>query len=160
MSERNKRFDLQIRRISELDAILKKLYEDRVFGVISDDRYVAMSADYEAEQKKAKDRVRELQGQLDTFAKRTRDVKVFAALVEQYTDITELNEEMLHTLIDKIVVHKKELDDDGEVVMKVDIYYRFIGKVGNMNGGDLMVGNGQWIPDLVKLPVQATAAPA
>ena len=160
MSERNKRFDLQIRRISELDAILKKLYEDRVFGVISDDRYVAMSADYEAEQKKAKDRVRELQGQLDTFAKRTRDVKVFAALVEQYTDITELNEEMLHTLIDKIVVHKKELDDDGEVVMKVDIYYRFIGNVGDMNGGDLMVGNGQWIPDLVKLPVQATAAPA
>ena len=160
MSERNKRFDLQIRRISELDAILKKLYEDRVFGVISDDRYVAMSADYEAEQKKAKDRLRELQGQLDTFAKRTHDVKVFAALIEQYTDITELNEEMLHTLIDKIVVHEKELDDDGEVVMKVDIYYRFIGNVGDMNGGDLMVGNGQWIPDLVKLPVQATAAPA
>ena len=160
MSERNKRFDLQIRRISELDAILKKLYEDRVFGVISDDRYVAMSADYEAEQKKAKDRVRELQGQLDTFAKRTRDVKVFAALVEQYTDITELNEEMLHTLIDKIVVHEKGLGDDGEVVMKVDIYYRFIGKVGDMNGGDLTVSNGQWTPDLVKLPVQATAAPA
>ena len=148
------------RRISELDAILKKLYEDRVFGVISDERYAAMSTDYEAEQKKAKDRLRELQGQLDTFTKRTRDVKDFAALVEQYTDITELNEEMLHTLIDKIVVHEKELDDDGEVVMKVDIYYRFIGKVGDINGGDLTVSNGQWIPDLVKLPVQAEAAPA
>lgn len=104
--------------------------------------------------------MRELQGQLDAFAKRTRDVKVFAALVERYTDITELNEEMLHTLIDKIVVHEKELDDDGEVVMKVDIYYRFIGKVGDMNGGDLTISNGQWTPDLVKLPVQATAAPA
>ena len=44
------------RRISELDAILKKLYEDRVFGVISDERYAAMSADYEAEQKKMKAR--------------------------------------------------------------------------------------------------------
>ena len=148
------------RRISELDAILKKLYEDRVFGVISDERYAAMSADYEAEQKKAKDRLNELQGQLDAFTKRTRDVKDFAALVEQYPDITELNEEMLHTLIDKIVVHEKELDDDGEVVMKVDIYYRFIGKVGDINGGDLTVSSGQWTPDLVKLPVQATAAPA
>ena len=67
---------------------------------------------------------------------------------------------MLHTLIDKIVVHEKELGDDGEVVMKVDIYYRFIGKVGDINGGDLTVSNGQWTPDLVKLPVQAEAAPA
>ena len=75
--------------------------------------------------------------------------------------ITELDEELLHTLIDKIVVHEKELDDDGVVVMmKVDIYYRFIGKVGNMNGEDLMVSSGHWTPDLVKLPVQAEAAPA
>lgn len=148
------------RRISELDAIMKKLYEDRVFGVITDERYAAMSADYEAEQKKAKDRLNELQNLLDTFSKRTRDAKDFADLVERYTNITELDEELLHTLIDKIVVHEKELDGDGVVVMKVDIYYRFIGKVGNMNGEDLMVSSGHWTPDLVKPPVQAEAAPA
>ena len=148
------------RRISELDAILKKLYEDRVFGVITDERYAAMSADYEAEQEKMKGRLSELQNQLDAFTKRTRDAKDFVALVEQYTDITELDEELLHTLIDKIVVHEKKLDDDGVIVMKVDIYYRFIGKVGNMNGEDLTVSSGHWTPDLVKLPVQAEAAPA
>ena len=148
------------RRISELDAILKKLYEDRVFGVITDERYAAMSADYEAEQKKVKARLSELQNQLDAFTKRTRDARDFAALVEQYTDITELDEELLHTLIDKIVVHEKELDDDGVIVMKVDIYYRFIGKVGDMNDEDLTVSSGHWTHDLVKLPVQAKAAPA
>ena len=148
------------RRIAELDAILKKLYEDRVFGIISDERYAAMSADYEAEQKKAKDRLNELQNQLDAFTKRTRNARDFAALVEQYTNITELDAELLHTLIDKIVVHEKEVDNDGVVVMKVDIYYRFIGKIGNMNGEDLTVSSGHWTPDLVKLPVQAEAAPA
>ena len=147
-------------RIAELDAILKKLYEDRVFGVIPDDRYAAISADYEAEQKKAKNRLGELQNQLDAFTKRARNARDFAALVEQYTDITKLDAELLHTLIDKIVVHEKEMDDDGVVVMKVDIYYRFIGKVGDMKGEDLTVSSGHWTPDLVKLPVQAEAAPA
>ena len=81
-------------------------------------------------------------------------------MVERYTNITELDEELLHTLIDKIVVHEKEMDDDGVVVMKVDIYYRFIGKVGNMSGKDLTVSGGHWTPDLVKPTVQAEAAPA
>lgn len=121
------------RRMTELDAILKKLYEDRVFGVISDDRYVALSADYEAEATKLKDRYYELQGLLDAFVKQSRDAKEFAKLVEPYIYITELTEELLHTLIDKIVVHEKEVVD-GEIVMKVDIYYRFIGKVCNADG--------------------------
>ena len=50
--------------------------------------------------------------------------------MEQYTNITELTEELLHTLIEKVVVHEKEVID-GEPVMRIDIYYRFIGKVGS-----------------------------
>ena len=121
------------RRISELDAILKKLYEDRVFGVISDDRYVVLSADYEAESSKLKDRCKELQNLLDSFTKRSREARDFAALVEQYTDITELTEELVHTLIEKIVVHEKMVADT-ETTMRVDIYYRFVGNVGGLDG--------------------------
>ena len=128
------------KRMSELDAILKKLYEDRVFGIISDERYLAMSADYEAELKKMKDRYYELQGMLDTFTKQNQDVKKFAKLVETYTDITEVTEELLHTLVDKNVVHEKEVID-GEIIMRVDIYYRFIGKVGDKDGEALKAPN-------------------
>ena len=117
----------------ELDAILKKLYEDRVFGILSDERYMAMSADYEAEVNNVKDRFNELQSLLNTFKKQTHDAKEFARLVERYTNITKVTEELLHTLIDKIVVHEKEVVD-GEVIMRVDIYYRFIGKVGDSDG--------------------------
>lgn len=125
-------------RISELDAILKKLYEDRVFGTISDERYAALSADYEVEEKKLKDRYNELQGLLDGFTKQSRNARDFAKLVESYTDITEVTEELLHTLVDKIVVHEKEVVD-GETIMRVDIYYRFIGKVGDWDGEALAV---------------------
>ena len=121
------------RRISELDILLKRLYEDNVFGRISDERFASMSADYEAESRKLKDRYNEIQALLANYARQSRDAKEFATLVEQYTNITELTEELLHTLIEKVVVHEKEVID-GETVMRIDIYYRFIGKVGSKNG--------------------------
>ncbi|MBQ8110990.1 MAG: DUF4368 domain-containing protein, partial [Clostridia bacterium] len=123
-------------RMSELEIILKKLYEDNVFGKISDGRFAVMSSDYEAEAKRLKDRYNELQGLLDAYGKQSRDAREFARLVEQYTDITELTEELLHTLIDRVVVHEKEAVN-GEIIMRVDIYYRFIGRVGDTEGKDL-----------------------
>ena len=128
------------RRMSELDAILKKLYEDRVFGIISDERYLAMSADFEAELKKVKDRYSELHSLLGTFTKQSNDVRKFAKLVEKYTNITDVTEELLHTLVDKIVVHEKEVIA-GKIVMRVDIYYRFIGNVGDKDRDALKAPN-------------------
>ena len=39
----------------------------------------------------------------------------------------ELNEELVHTLIEKIIVHEKEIINS-ETVMSIEIYYRFIDK--------------------------------
>ena len=36
---------------------------------------------------------------------------------------------ILNELIDKIVVHHKEVAEDGRVFQQVEIYYRFIGKL-------------------------------
>ena len=108
-----------------------------MFGRISDERFASLSADYEAESRKLKDRYNEIQSLLANYARQSRGAKEFASLVEQYTNITELTEELLHTLIEKVVVHEKEVID-GETVMRIDIYYRFIGKVGSEDDGILI----------------------
>ncbi|MBQ3587994.1 MAG: DUF4368 domain-containing protein, partial [Oscillospiraceae bacterium] len=41
----------------------------------------------------------------------------------------ELTAELLNTLIEKIVVHEAVKNEDGSRKQKVDIYYRFIGKI-------------------------------
>ena len=120
-----------------MTAVMKRLYEDNVFGRISDERFASMSADYEAESRKLKDRYNEVQSLLANYAQQSRDAKEFVSIVEQYTNITELTEELLHTLIEKVVVHEKEVID-GETVMRIDIYYRFIGKVGSEDDGILI----------------------
>ena len=73
---------------------------------------------------------------LANYVRQSRDAKEFSTLVKQYTNITELTEELLHTLIEKIVVHEKKVID-GETLMRIDIYYRFIGNVGSESGESL-----------------------
>ena len=53
----------------------------------------------------------------------------FLPLIQKYTDIQELNAHILNELIEKIVVHEKEIGADGTKTQQVDIYYRFIGYV-------------------------------
>lgn len=124
------------RRLDELDTLLQHIYEDHVFGRLSDERYAAMSANYEAETVKLKTRYTEIQEKLSACKQKVRSAKAFADLVEQYTDITEITAELLHTLVDKIIVYEKEVID-GQIIMRVDIYYRFIGKVGTVDSNSL-----------------------
>ena len=40
---------------------------------------------------------------------------------------------ILNELIDKIVVHHKEQAEDGRTFQQIEIYYRFVGKLGTEN---------------------------
>ncbi|MBQ6993182.1 MAG: DUF4368 domain-containing protein [Lachnospiraceae bacterium] len=48
---------------------------------------------------------------------------------KQCSHPTELTAELLNTVIEKIVVHEAVKGTDGSRKQKVDIYYRFIGKI-------------------------------
>lgn len=115
-------------RLAELATLVQRIYEDHVFDRLPEELYQTLSAKYEAETKNLKARTAEIQTQLAESASKTQNSKDFAALVVPYADITELDEELVHTLIEKIVIHEKEILD-GQPVMRIEIYYRFIGKV-------------------------------
>ena len=116
-------------RLDELNIILQNLYEDKVFKRISEERYSAMSANLENEETQLKERYNELQIKLTHYTKQSKSIQEFADLLEQYTTITELDAVLLNTLIEKIVIHE-QIDEEGNKVMPIEIYYRFIGNVG------------------------------
>ena len=89
---------------------------------------MSMSANLETEQKALKSRYAELTTILKNSVEKSKNADSFAELIQQYTDITELDSELVHTLIEKIVVHETE-EVDGEKIKRVDIFYRFIGDV-------------------------------
>ena len=126
---KRKELDAAEKRIAELSAIFKRLYEDSVTGRISDERFAELSADYEAEQKQVKSRAAELQAELVKAQEATVNAEKFMKVVRKYTSFEELTHTLLREFIEKIVVHECSYDENGTRRQDIDIYYSFVGKV-------------------------------
>lgn len=113
------------KRIAELDNIIKKLYESYAIGRITDERFDSLMAEYESEQKSLKAAVAAAEQNLAVFAEDSARADRFLEVAKRYTDYSELTTQMLNEFIDKIIVHKPE-KIDGDRVIEVDIYFRFI----------------------------------
>lgn len=120
-------------RIDRLDEIIRKLYEDRVDGTITPERFAKMSETYEAEQKTLKARVAELQGEIDTEESTACDAEQFLKTVRKYTDIQTLTSEIVREFVEKIYVHKAEMVD-GRRVQKIRIVWNCIGEFTTPQG--------------------------
>jgi DNA invertase Pin-like site-specific DNA recombinase len=116
-------------RIEELNHLLNKLYEDNVLGKLTDNRYVQMSNRFEKELHELMESVSRINEELNKYSFQNNETEKFTKIIDQYTDIKELDSEIINELIDKILVHHKE-EIDGNTYQQVEIYYKF---VGNLN---------------------------
>lgn len=114
-------------RISKLDEIIQRLYEDNIEGKISDERFTKMTANYEAEQHTLESRVAELKSTMTSEKESALGVDHFIALVRTYTDIQKLTAEVLREFVEKIYVYKAERID-GRRVQRIKIVYNCIGE--------------------------------
>ena len=117
------------KRIAELSAIFKRLYEDSVTGRISDERFTELSADYEAEQRELKEKAAAIQAELSKAQEATVNAEKFMNVVRRHTSFEELTPTLLREFIEKIVVHECSYDENGTRRQDIDIYYSFVGKV-------------------------------
>lgn len=95
-------------RIHKPDEIIKRLYEDKIEGKISDERFTKMSENYEAEQKTLECRVTELRSMIATQQESSVNVDLFLAKVRKYTDVRELTPEIIREFVDRIEIFKPE----------------------------------------------------
>lgn len=114
-------------RIHKLDDIIQRLYEDNVEGKISDNRFIKMSENYEAEQKTLEHRVEELRGLISAEQESTVNVDRFLTLVRKYTDIQELNAEIIREFVERIEVFQTERVC-GRKVQRIRIVWNCIGE--------------------------------
>jgi site-specific DNA recombinase len=114
-------------RISKLDEIIQRLYEDNIEGKISDERFAKMTANYEAEQHTLESRVAKLKSTMTEEKESALGVDHFLALVRKNTDIQELTAEIIREFVEKIYVYKAERID-GRRVQRIKIVYNCIGE--------------------------------
>lgn len=131
LSEKAKECDEAEKRIAVLDRIIQNLYEDKVSGTLSEERFIKLSKNYESEQAELTDKVKFLQDELMAVQKETADINKFMRLIKRYTEITELNAEIVRTFIDKIYVHKGEKAQGGHR-QTIEIIYNCVGAIPEM----------------------------
>ncbi|MGO3595536.1 MAG: DUF4368 domain-containing protein [Enterococcus faecalis] len=119
------------KRASELDSIIKRLYEDNVLGKLSDERFNILSKDYEFEQSKLKQEIDELETRLLKQKEDVRNVQKFLDIVRKYTTLEKLTPSIVNELIDRIEIHKPD-KSSGKRTQQIDIYYRFVGKLDDL----------------------------
>ena len=115
------------KRITELDAIFKRLYEDNISGKLSDERFQKLSADYEKEGQELKVLTSPLRKEVELGKSKSADVDRFLSVVERYTDIPELTPCILHEFVEKIIVHAASDPKGKNRMQEIDIYYKGIG---------------------------------
>ena len=115
------------RRIGELNQLFKRLYEDHVIGKLSDERFLAMSSDYDAEHRQLKADVELMEAETAKGEEVTADFQAFLSNIRKYTDITELTPTILNEFIQRVDVHAPE-KIDGKRHQALDIYYNAVGE--------------------------------
>ena len=128
MKRRKREVEQARKRIAELDRIFKRIYEDDISGAISHDRFLKLSAEYEAEQRELEEKVKADQQEVDTYEQNKSDFDSFAAIIRKYVGIKELTPAIVNEFIKKIIVHAPE-KVNGKRVQKVDIVFNFVGEI-------------------------------
>lgn len=116
------------KRIQALDRIIQNLYEDKVCGNLSDERFVKMSQSYEQEQRELKERTYFLRQELSKAKEQSDNVMRFMRSVRKYTEIIELTPEIVREFVQKVVVYQAE-KINGRRMQRIDLYFNDVGQI-------------------------------
>ena len=117
-------------RIEKLDSIVPNLYEDTLVGKISAQRFEKMAIAYDEEENLLQKRISELAETITKSQEEELNVESFLKFVRKYTDIKELDPEVIRKFVDKIYVEQLE-KVQGTNLKKQTIWicWNFIGKI-------------------------------
>ncbi|MDD2648394.1 MAG: DUF4368 domain-containing protein, partial [Eubacteriales bacterium] len=96
-------------RIQQLDNIISQIYEDKVSGELSSERFAKMLGKYEQEQTELTVKIDALRPVLEQAEAQTQGIDKFLRMVKRFTEIKELSAEVVSEFIERIEV--------GETVM-------------------------------------------
>ena len=115
------------RRVSELNRLLKKLYEDYALDRIPESRYDALSAEYEVELSRTEEAIAAEKQQLEQLVATQDNAKRFLELARRFRDCEEFTDEQLSLFTDRVIVHETVKDADSERSRRIEILLNFIG---------------------------------
>ena len=113
-------------RVSEIENLYAKLYEDLTRELLTEKRFQMLSARYDSEQEELTAKIKELEKSAIADREQLSSIEQFAEQISGYAGITELNFKIINQLIEKILV-SEPVEIDGQKTQRLTIHYKFIG---------------------------------
>lgn len=120
--------NLDKNKLKDLDRAFEKLYEDRLNENILERNFNLMNEKLSKQQEEILEAIHMLEEQIKLMSDTEESCEQFIENISKFAKIKELNPYILNQVIDKIYVYDKE-EVDGELKQKVEIHYKFIGKL-------------------------------
>ena len=108
--------------------MIKKLYENYILGALPEKQYLSFSKEYSSEQQELEIATKKIKEELEEYKEEPQCIEKFIEIIRAYKKPTELTEEMVRGMIDKIVVHDAIAGENGKTQC-IEIYFNFVGKI-------------------------------
>ena len=114
------------KRLTELDRLFIRIYEDNVAGKLSDERFAMMSQSYEDEQMQLKAEIQTLQQDIEVQERQIENLEQFIQRVHKYEDLQELTPYALRELVKAIYIGAPD-KSSGKRRQNIRISYDLVG---------------------------------
>jgi len=125
-------------RLSMLDKLIEKLYEDRLNGVLPEATFKSLIEKFEQERIDRSQSAETLEKRVKSIRQNTEHAKTWATLIKGFSEIEKLNQETLLLLIDKIQIGETK-KVDGFKFRDVKIIYNYVGDINFLTESTEMV---------------------
>lgn len=115
-------------RNREIDEMFLSLYTDKAKGILTEQRFMKLTATLEQEQDANQKRLKDLLLMMRHSDEQENEVRTFIKEIRRYAAIEELDEAVLNRLISRILVGEVR-KVDGKKTQEVRIVYNFVGEI-------------------------------
>ncbi len=116
------------KRISELDRLFIRIYEDNVAGRLDDEKFAMMSTNYTQEQADLKTEAKSLQQEIQEQERQAENLEQFIYRVHKNSTLTELTPYALRELVKAVYVEAPD-KSSGKRKQRVHIEYDLVGYI-------------------------------
>ena len=112
-------------RVKEIDKVIRCLYEDRVVGRITPERYDELACGYELEQAEIKQELESITAQIAEMDMREICIREFMEKAKEIVDMDKLTLKILRAFVLRIDVYEKAEKFSRKCGNYIEIHYTF-----------------------------------
>ena len=121
--------DTLTKKLDDLNAKYNMVYNDRLDGLISNEKFKEFSEKISSDIESVKERLSLVNAKLSAEEENIANMERFIDVITGYERIDELDKELLNRLVERITVSDRVKLPDGSYDQTITIKYRFLGEI-------------------------------